>query len=107
MCDRGICRARKKCKLPFNFIYSFVFYCRFLQLKYGQDSSRSDDTSTIKKAIFEMLLEFDRGAIDLLTCKQKDNRGFNHPLTGKLLCPAKLDWDDEQCVIINLVAHMI
>lgn len=54
-----------------------------------------------------MLLEFDRGAIDLLTCKQKDNRGFNHPLTGKLLCPAKLDWDDEQCVIINLVAHMI
>ena len=64
-------------------------------MKEGQDSSRSDDTSVMKKHIIDMLSEFDQGATGLMICKDKDNCGFNHPLTGRLLCPVTLDWTDE------------
>jgi hypothetical protein len=29
----------------------------------------------------------------------KTDRGFNHDLTGSLLCPAGLDWSDVECAM--------
>ena len=65
-------------------------------MKEGQDNARNDDTVTMKRCIIDMLSEFDEVAVNGLKTKAKENRGFYHPLTGKLLCPAKLDWTDEE-----------
>jgi hypothetical protein len=64
----------------------------------GQDNARTDDTATMKKTVIDMLREFDEPATRLLTARHKHNQGFYHPLTGRLLCPAKLDWEDEEYV---------
>ena len=69
-----------------------------MQLKRGQDGARSDDTCQMKKSIIEMLPVLDPDAAAALDLKEKQNRGFNHPLTGRLLCPARLDWANEGCV---------
>ncbi|KAG1763204.1 hypothetical protein EV702DRAFT_1182809 [Suillus placidus] len=44
----------------------------------GAAGMRGDNTKTLKSAKFEI------------------DRGFNHELTGSLLCPAGLDWNDHQ-----------
>jgi Family of unknown function (DUF6698) len=65
-------------------------------MKQGQDGARSDDTATLKKSIIEMLRAYDHDMSKGLDERNKANRGFNHPLTGRLLCPAKLDYTDER-----------
>ncbi|KAF8585300.1 hypothetical protein K439DRAFT_1343820, partial [Ramaria rubella] len=57
-----------------------------------------DDTSALKKQIPDMLRQYDRAAAVNLNSKDKATLGFNHPLTGWLLCPAKLDFNDETYV---------
>ncbi|CDO74305.1 hypothetical protein BN946_scf184839.g11 [Trametes cinnabarina] len=59
----------------------------------GRVSVRSTDLNSVKLAIagwrtFNPPIPLDRSA-------SKDLRGFNHPGCGKLLCPAKWDWSDE------------
>ncbi|KAF8583686.1 hypothetical protein K439DRAFT_1240134, partial [Ramaria rubella] len=68
-------------------------------MRSGQDGARSDDTSALKKQIPDMLWQYDRAAAADLDSKDKATRGFNHPLTGRLLCPAKLDSGDETYAI--------
>jgi Family of unknown function (DUF6698) len=65
-------------------------------MKQGQDGARSDDTATLKRSIIEMLRVSDHDATKGLDARTKANRGFNHPLTGRLLCPARLDYTDER-----------
>lgn len=65
-------------------------------MKEGQDGAHSDDTATIKFAIIEMLQLLDPQAAQGLKPNIKDNRGFHHNLTGRLLCPAYLDWSDNE-----------
>jgi hypothetical protein len=65
-------------------------------MKEGQDGAHSDDTASIKSAIVEMLQVFDPEAAQGLKPSLKDNRGFHHGLTGKLLCPVSLDWSDDE-----------
>jgi hypothetical protein len=63
-------------------------------MKAGQDGARSDDTSELKKEVIEMLKAIDPEGTKSLDRQFKGNRGFNHKLTGRLLCPAKLDFTD-------------
>ncbi|KAF8577948.1 hypothetical protein K439DRAFT_1363511 [Ramaria rubella] len=63
-------------------------------MRNGQDGARSDDTSALKKQIPDMLRQYDRAAAADLDSKDKATLGFNHPLAGWLLCPAKLDFND-------------
>jgi hypothetical protein len=53
----------------------------------------------LKRAIIEIIKhKVNPATITLaagLTCDIKSNCGFNNELTGFLLCPAKLDWNDK------------
>ena len=68
-----------------------------MQLKCGQDGARADDTHLMKTSIINMLRRLDPDAATAsdLDLTEKVNRGFNHPFTGRLLCPATLDWTNE------------
>jgi len=33
-----------------------------------------------------------------LSLKQRDDRGLQNDITGRLLCPIELSWDDDECV---------
>ena len=45
-----------------------------------------------------MLRQYDMDAFHILDPRPKANWGFAHPLTGQLLCPARLIFDDEEWV---------
>jgi hypothetical protein len=59
--------------------------------------SCNDDTAALKAQVPHMLLRMYGDATKGLD-DQKATRGFTHDLTGQLLCPAGLDWNDEQYV---------
>ena len=63
-----------------------------------QDSgkqARSDDTHTLKYMLPDMLAKAYTGPINPpLDSTTKEDRGFNHPVTGLMLCPAGRNWSD-------------
>ncbi|KAI8973086.1 hypothetical protein BD414DRAFT_525063 [Trametes punicea] len=61
----------------------------------GSNAARSDDTRTIKIAIVEWLSGDLQQASVVLHPSNKAQRGFNNPVTGRLLCPIGLDYGDE------------
>ena len=64
--------------------------------------ARGDDTHLMKVLLPDILLTV-HGKVDPPIKKyKKSKRGFNHPLTGKLLCPAGRNWDDPEYAL-----HMI
>ncbi|KAG6902240.1 hypothetical protein DXG01_000781, partial [Tephrocybe rancida] len=59
-------------------------------------AARLDDKRAIQDKIFSWLAAtFGDIALELEGLDKKD-LGFNHPLTGSLLCPVNLEWDDQQ-----------
>ena len=34
-----------------------------------------------------------------LSAKQRDDRGLQNDITGRLLCPIKFSWDDDECAM--------
>lgn len=69
----------------------------------GVSSARSDDTKSLKGAVLDWIFPRDgdmRNALPLdpppqpLSRNVKTNRGFYHPITGELLCPAGLNYKD-------------
>ncbi|KAG1869689.1 hypothetical protein C8R48DRAFT_597520 [Suillus tomentosus] len=67
-------------------------YC--LQLGKGASGARGDDTKTLKSAVLEWLVPRGQAVIPPLSRNIKSDRGFNHEVTGALLCPAGLDWSN-------------
>jgi hypothetical protein len=65
-----------------------------LQLSKGASGARGDDTKTLKSAVLEWLVPRGQVVIPPLSRNIKSDRGFNHEVTGALLCPAGLDWSD-------------
>ena len=66
-----------------------------LQLLNGANSARSDDTSRIKPKVAEWINT--RPGISSeqrLSLSNRNRRGIQHDITGRLLCPIKYDWDD-------------
>ncbi|GBE90064.1 hypothetical protein SCP_1800860 [Sparassis crispa] len=63
-------------------------------LQDGMASARSDDTSSLKEAVVTWLRKDIAMSGKDLNPKCKPGRGFNHPVTGALLCPAALDYGD-------------
>jgi len=64
-----------------------------VKLQEGANDARSSDVSRIKSAVADWLNErilgrkkFDRGS--------REGRGIQNDITGRLLCPISLDWDD-------------
>jgi hypothetical protein len=73
----------------------------------GISSARSDDAKSLKGVILDWILPRDKTTLtDLppdapstpkptpLSRNVKTNRGFHHPVTGTLLCPAGFDYKD-------------
>ena len=66
------------------------------QLQKGTSSARSDDTKSLKSAILDWIVPPGEPLIPPIARNVKADRGFNHEKTGFLLCPAGLDWADNE-----------
>ncbi|KAL1939912.1 hypothetical protein VTO73DRAFT_9612 [Trametes versicolor] len=60
----------------------------------GSNAARADDTRSIKIAVVEWLADDLKAAGVTLNPKTKPQRGFLNEVTGRLLCPVVLDYDD-------------
>jgi hypothetical protein len=60
----------------------------------GASGARGDDTKMLKSAVLEWLVPKGQAVILPLTRNIKSDCGFNHEVTGALLCPAGLDWSN-------------
>ncbi|KAG1838511.1 hypothetical protein C8R48DRAFT_751536 [Suillus tomentosus] len=62
----------------------------------GASGARGDDTKTLKFAVLKWLVPRGKAVIPPLSRNIKSDRGFNHEVTGALLCPAGLDWSNAE-----------
>ena len=69
-------------------------FLSFQQLQRGADSARSDDLNRIRTCVADWLNAAQPRPEILLDPSCRENRGIQHDVTGKLLCPAGFDWDD-------------
>lgn len=60
----------------------------------GATGARADDTKALKSAIIDWIAPPGGYISPPLSRNVKTDRGFFHTITGALLCPATLDWDD-------------
>ncbi|KAG1781183.1 hypothetical protein EV702DRAFT_962815 [Suillus placidus] len=62
----------------------------------GAAGARGDDTKTLKSAVLDWIAPKGEAIQLPLHRNSKIDHGYNHELTGSLLCPAGLDWNDPQ-----------
>ncbi|KIK92910.1 hypothetical protein PAXRUDRAFT_12950 [Paxillus rubicundulus Ve08.2h10] len=62
------------------------------QLRKGADGARGDDTAGLKQEIVIWLTDLFHPVEPPLRTTTKDERGFVHDVTGKLICPAEYNW---------------
>ncbi|KAG1896726.1 uncharacterized protein F5891DRAFT_1130222 [Suillus fuscotomentosus] len=62
----------------------------------GAAGARGDNTKTLKSAVLDWIAPKGEAIQPPLHRNSKIDRGFNHELTGSLLCPAGLDWNNSQ-----------
>ncbi|KJA21687.1 hypothetical protein HYPSUDRAFT_140274 [Hypholoma sublateritium FD-334 SS-4] len=67
-----------------------------VMLQKGASSARSDDTKSLKAAVIDWLVAPGELLIPPISRNVKIERGFNHEITGALLCPAGVDWSDQE-----------
>ncbi|KAG8220269.1 hypothetical protein J3R82DRAFT_1363, partial [Butyriboletus roseoflavus] len=70
---------------------SFDFYC---QLNHDADSARSNDAATLKVTMVAWLMEQTPRPEPVIQSHDKASCGFNHDVTGQLLCPVDYNWED-------------
>ncbi|KAI6013029.1 hypothetical protein EDC04DRAFT_2579635, partial [Pisolithus marmoratus] len=61
------------------------------QLNKGADSAHGDDVASLKLAVVHWLMSAEPEECALQP-DEKDGQGFDHELTGHLLCPVDYDW---------------
>ncbi|KAH7908634.1 hypothetical protein BJ138DRAFT_1012408 [Hygrophoropsis aurantiaca] len=62
------------------------------QLRKGADGARGDDTANLKAAVVTWANELFHPIAPPLNPGTKEDRGFVHDITGKLICPAEYNW---------------
>ncbi|KAG6905547.1 hypothetical protein DXG01_002054 [Tephrocybe rancida] len=62
----------------------------------GVSAARGEDTKGMKGPIIDWITTQGENLHPPLNHRQKIDRGFQHEITGKFLCPAHLDWTDEK-----------
>ncbi|KAG2035463.1 hypothetical protein BDR03DRAFT_1012485 [Suillus americanus] len=62
----------------------------------GASGMRGDNTKSLKSAILDWISPKGASIQPPLHRNSKINHGFNHELTGSLLCPVGLDWHDPE-----------
>lgn len=77
-------------------LYSTDGLLRVIQLRKGASGARGDDAANLKPAVVNWLTELLGNSEVPLSAHNKSERGFEHNLTGQLLCPMEYDWKDEK-----------
>ncbi|KAH7917440.1 hypothetical protein BV22DRAFT_1052428 [Leucogyrophana mollusca] len=62
----------------------------------GANGARLDDTKGIKTAVIDWITPAGQALVPHLPRNVKSVRGFNHERTSALLCPAGLDWSNQE-----------
>lgn len=75
------------------------------KIQKGIATARSDDTKSLKGVVLDWITPRDTALQPFLSRNVKTNRGFHHPVTGSLLCPAGLDWNDIELVSTLMSLH--
>jgi len=69
------------------------------KIQKGISSARSDDTKSLKGMVVDWITLRDTPLVPPLSRNVKMNKGFHHPVTSALLCPAGLDWRDAEWIL--------
>lgn len=65
------------------------------QLRKGEAGARGDDAANLTPVIVSWIgALFEHASHIALIPTLKTDRGFEHELTGRLLCPVDYNWDD-------------
>ena len=67
-----------------------------LQIQQGISSARSDDTKSMKGAVLDWIVPRHVPLNPPIARNVKTNCGYQHFVTGGLLCPAGLNWHDPE-----------
>ena len=66
-------------------------------MRKGASGARGDDAANLKPAVVSWLNDLlETTATPPLSPTDKSQRGFEHELTGQLLCPIEFDWSDDR-----------
>lgn len=88
--------------MPYLLIEAFIrLIC--IQIQKGISQARSDDTKSLKGPILDWIAPAGAGLQPPIPRNSKSVRGFKHPRTGMLLCPAGLDWSDLEYVVLLVI----
>jgi hypothetical protein len=75
--------------------YVSVSHTPSLQLQKGANDARSDDVRRIKEELANWINQTFSPTTPL-GLKQRDDRGLQNDVTGRLLCPIEHSWDDDE-----------
>lgn len=64
------------------------------QLRKGSGGSRGDDAANLKPSVISWIVALFENPNPPLSPTTKMDRGFEHDITGRLLCPMDYNWDD-------------
>ncbi|KAG6917588.1 hypothetical protein DXG01_001936 [Tephrocybe rancida] len=88
------CEGLKEALLKEDSTVEDIVFCANMFQK-GANTVRRDNTKRMKGPIIEWITPHGQILEPPLNHCQKINRGFFHEVTGRHLCPAHLDWEDE------------
>ena len=74
----------------------------YQKIQKGISSARSDDTKSLKAVVVDWITPRDKPLNPPLSRSIKTTRGFHHLATGALLCPAGLNWQNQELLCIHL-----
>ncbi|KAH9916549.1 hypothetical protein B0H21DRAFT_781955 [Amylocystis lapponica] len=65
-------------------------------IQHGMDGARADDTKGLKEPMIDWITPMGGQLNPAIKRNKKAERGFQHDVTGALLCPVELDWDNDE-----------
>ena len=77
-----------------------------IEIQKGANASRADDTKGLKGVILDWITPPDGMLVPQLNRRHKFDRGFNHEVTGALLCPAGVDWNTAEWAPLISSPHL-
>ena len=81
--------------------HQYVKVVIHFKLRKSASGARGDDTKSLKGAILNWITPKGWALIPPLSWNVKIDQGFNHEVTGALLCPTDLDWSNQEWVTFS------
>ena len=78
-----------------------------MQIQKGACGAKADDMKGMKGAIVDWITPKGQSLNPHIPRNVKVGRGFNHERTGALLCPAGLDWNNVEYVLLFILRFWI